>query len=238
MERYVNVTGMGVYYRRRIVLPCRFMIVDFSWSLVTVCPKFACSLYRTFIQNMLTVTFAHCIYSMPQLLLFLGLERCSTYSRATTVWEWRLLTLVNIHCPHMLNMTSQVDKVFCLDSIVHRYHVYKTVWAAFWGKILTATREPKNDHDIHAVYVKKDGRIVGHVLQELSRTVWPLSPWDSPDFPFASSPSELWRSFWGGFALCQVQCQFNSGHYMVATSIWVNTVNHETHLHIRLTVPM
>ena len=143
MERYVNVTGMGVYYRRRIVLPCRFMIVDFSWSLVTVCPKFACSLYRTFIQNMLTVTFAHCIYSMPQLVLFLGLERCSTYSRVTTVWEWRLLTLVNIHCPHMMNMTSQVDKVFCVDSIVHRYHVYKTVWAAFGGRSWLLPESPR-----------------------------------------------------------------------------------------------
>ena len=33
----------------------------------------------------------------------------------------------------------------------------------FWGEILIATPEPKNNHNRHAVCVKKDGEIVGHI---------------------------------------------------------------------------
>ena len=60
-------------------------------------------------------------------------------------------------------MTSQVDEMFCLDSIVRGHHVYKTVWTPFLGEILTAIPEPENNHDRHAVCVKKGREIVGHV---------------------------------------------------------------------------
>ena len=43
---------------------------------------------------------------------------------------------------------------------------------SIFGEILTATPEPKNNHDRHAACVKKDGEIVGHVPCELSQMVW------------------------------------------------------------------
>ena len=37
--------------------------------------------------------------------------------------------------------------------------------------VVTVCKEPDNIHDRHAVCVKKDGAIVGHVPRELSRTM-------------------------------------------------------------------
>ena len=39
------------------------------------------------------------------------------------------------------------------------------------GEVLTVCKEPDNLHDRHAVCVKKDGAIVGHVPHELARTM-------------------------------------------------------------------
>ena len=33
-------------------------------------------------------------------------------------------------------MASQVEEMFCLDSIVRGHHVYKTVWTSWLGEIL------------------------------------------------------------------------------------------------------
>ena len=60
-------------------------------------------------------------------------------------------------------MASQVEKMFCLDSVVYRHHIYKTVWTPFLGEILTTIPEPENNHDRHAVCIKKGTKIVGHV---------------------------------------------------------------------------
>ena len=60
-------------------------------------------------------------------------------------------------------MASQVEKMFCLDSVVYGHHVYKTVWTPFLGEILTAIPEPENSHNRHAVCIKKGTKIVGHV---------------------------------------------------------------------------
>ena len=66
-------------------------------------------------------------------------------------------------------MASQVEEMLCLDSIVRMHHVYKTVWTSWLGEILTVIPEPENNHDRHAVCVKKGREIVGHVPCELSR---------------------------------------------------------------------
>ena len=55
-----------------------------------------------------------------------------------------------------------MDKAFCFDSIVRGHYVCQAVWTPFLGEVLTATPEPKNDHNRHAVCVK-DGEIAGHV---------------------------------------------------------------------------
>ena len=60
-------------------------------------------------------------------------------------------------------MASQVEEMFCLDSTVRGHHVYKTVWTPFLGEILTAIPESENNHDRHAVCVKKGREIVGRV---------------------------------------------------------------------------
>ena len=99
---------------------------------------------------------------MPRLLLCLCLERCRRLfeggycSRVANIYH------VHVHyCPH--GKLMQVDEAFCFASIVRRQLVYKTVWTPFLGEILIATPEPKNNHNRHAVCVKKDGEIVGHV---------------------------------------------------------------------------
>ena len=98
----------------------------------------------------------------PRLLLCLCLERCcrlfegSYYSRVANIYR------VHVHyCPH--DKLRQVDEAFCFASIVCRQHVYKMVWTPFLGEILIANPEPKNNHNRHAVCVKKNGEIVGHV---------------------------------------------------------------------------
>ena len=55
-------------------------------------------------------------------------------------------------------MASQVEEMFCLDSIVRGHHAYKMVWTPFLGEILTAIPEPENNHDRHAVCVKNAAR--------------------------------------------------------------------------------
>ena len=59
-------------------------------------------------------------------------------------------------------MASQVEEMFCLDSIVRGHHVYKTVWSPSLREILTAIPEPENNHNRHTVCVKKGREIVHH----------------------------------------------------------------------------
>ena len=47
--------------------------------------------------------------------------------------------------------------------------MYKEVWEASFGEILTSEREPDNASDRYAVAVKKGGTVVGHLPQKLTR---------------------------------------------------------------------
>ena len=47
-------------------------------------------------------------------------------------------------------------------------YIYKDVWSASVGAVLQGEREARNMKDPHAVAVKKDGLIVGHVLRIIS----------------------------------------------------------------------
>ena len=62
----------------------------------------------------------------------------------------------------------QVMPSFCVNSMVRGYHVYKDVWQAMDGEILSCMRETSNGHDPFAVAVLKDDTIVGHVPRSLS----------------------------------------------------------------------
>ena len=52
---------------------------------------------------------------------------------------------------------------------VHGYHIYKSIWTAVVGEQLNCVREPLNVQDRFAVAVIKDGTVVGHLPQKVSR---------------------------------------------------------------------
>lgn len=59
-----------------------------------------------------------------------------------------------------------------LEGAVRGHHVYKTVWDPVIGEELPAEREGGNPHDRHAVCVKREGRVVGHIPRQLSKFAW------------------------------------------------------------------
>ena len=56
-----------------------------------------------------------------------------------------------------------------VDSCVHGYHVYEGIWAAALGEQIGCVREPLNAMDRYAVALKKDGAVIGHLTQKISR---------------------------------------------------------------------
>ena len=59
---------------------------------------------------------------------------------------------------------------FSVPSYIRGYHAYQDVWSSFIGELLPLEREPGNPKDIHAVAIKRAGRIVGHVPFNLAPT--------------------------------------------------------------------
>ena len=57
---------------------------------------------------------------------------------------------------------------FHLSSCVHRYHIYKDVWAASVGAVLQCELEAGNSEDPYVVAVQRDGLTVGHVPHTIS----------------------------------------------------------------------
>ena len=57
-----------------------------------------------------------------------------------------------------------------LSSSVRGYHVYKDIWEATEGEVLSCSRELHNLRDPFAVAIKKDDIIVGHVPRIISTT--------------------------------------------------------------------
>ena len=60
---------------------------------------------------------------------------------------------------------------FAVSSYVRGYHAYKDVWTPFIGEALVLEREPDNSEDEHAVAVKKNDEVIGHVPFNLAPTV-------------------------------------------------------------------
>ena len=50
-----------------------------------------------------------------------------------------------------------------VDSVVRGHHIYKSIWTPALAEELLVEPENDNEHDIYAVYVKKDNTIVRHV---------------------------------------------------------------------------
>ena len=49
------------------------------------------------------------------------------------------------------------------------YHVYRDIWEAATGEVLSCEREPWNTNDRYAVAVKKDGMIITHLPKKILR---------------------------------------------------------------------
>ncbi len=63
----------------------------------------------------------------------------------------------------MARSTSAEFSSFTLTSYIRGYHAYQTVWSPFAGESLPLEREPDNPDDIHAVAIKRNSMVVGHV---------------------------------------------------------------------------
>ena len=59
---------------------------------------------------------------------------------------------------------------YTVATIVHGYHVYRSVWEAAVGQVLPCQRERSNTHDPYAVAIVDGARgvIVGHVPYYIS----------------------------------------------------------------------
>ena len=71
----------------------------------------------------------------------------------------------------MMAVSGSVLSSFSVPSYIRGYHAYQDVWSPFPGEVLPLEREPDNPKDVHAVAIKRAGRIVGHVPFNLAPTV-------------------------------------------------------------------
>ena len=58
------------------------------------------------------------------------------------------------------------------------HHVYLSAWTPTIGEVLVVLvvkKERKNEHDQHAVAVIRDGAIIGHASQAITRTSFSLT---------------------------------------------------------------
>ena len=65
--------------------------------------------------------------------------------------------------PARIAMASQGKAVCVLEDVVCGHHVYKATWTPTVGEILAVRQEPGNDHNRHAVCIKRGAEIVGHI---------------------------------------------------------------------------
>ena len=61
------------------------------------------------------------------------------------------------------------------SSVIRGHHIYKAIWTPYMyvGECLQVGCEENNNHDDHAVAIRKArGIVVGHAPREMSRTFW------------------------------------------------------------------
>ena len=54
---------------------------------------------------------------------------------------------------------DELERVCCIQG----YHIYKEIWEAATGEVLTSEREPLNPKDRYIVAVKNAGTVVRHL---------------------------------------------------------------------------
>ena len=57
---------------------------------------------------------------------------------------------------------------YCCDSAVRDYHIYQDIWEAYYGELLSCSRETGNVYGPFAVCMQKDGDVAGHVPRKIS----------------------------------------------------------------------
>lgn len=68
-------------------------------------------------------------------------------------------------------MSEQESSCFDFESVIRGHHIYKSSWTPVIDEELAVCGELGNVYDRHAVCIKKDGNIVGHVPRELARII-------------------------------------------------------------------
>ena len=81
---------------------------------------------------------------------------------------------VEIQSELYLDMASEIvdGGSFQLESFVRGHHVYRTSWTPNFGEVLPVKRKLTNAYNRFAVAVLKDGEVVGHVPQTLSKVIF------------------------------------------------------------------
>lgn len=64
---------------------------------------------------------------------------------------------------------TQRQQRFDFTSVIRGFHVYQDRWEPKMNELLVCETEPGNMYDKHAVAVKRDGEIIGHVPMEHSK---------------------------------------------------------------------
>ena len=64
-----------------------------------------------------------------------------------------------------------LERVLLLQPAVRGFHVYKVIWEPKYSEVLACSHEENNPHDPFAIKTchLDSGKIVGHLLMELSR---------------------------------------------------------------------
>ena len=68
-------------------------------------------------------------------------------------------------------MAGSHINAFELTSYIRGLHVYKEVWTPYVGEELSIKKENRNLYNTFAVAVEKEGDVVGHLPQSISRNV-------------------------------------------------------------------
>ena len=77
----------------------------------------------------------------------------------------------------MLNISEEIpifkcSGLFTFNSYIRGFYAYKQNWDPVVGRKYSCVTEEKNEHDVYAVAVVNDDKVVGHIPLRLSKTMF------------------------------------------------------------------
>ena len=75
---------------------------------------------------------------------------------------------MRVNIDKMATTSTTPTRSIEFDTVIRGYHVYKEIWLATLGEVLTCRRKTDNCHDRFAVSVLKGTDTVGHVPKKIS----------------------------------------------------------------------